>query len=214
MHVDLFTVEQAAALWADFDPAGLSPAKSLRPSEVVAAVQMITAGIRSGEIRADDSTNPLRLIGDFAQSLVSRTDLEAFALKRGLFPAFLFDTLAPFEGTRGVGSIREPGRLRTMSTLPTATATPVTKKPVPLTSVPASPNRGGRPQEYDWNSFALEIIYRANQPDGLPGAPADLIRDMLSWFQTTFGREPAESSVRDRISKIYKYMADRKNLAE
>ena len=36
----------------------------------------------------------------------------------------------------------------------------------------------------------------------------------LAWFQTEFGREPAESSVRERISKIYKYMAERKNLAD
>lgn len=214
MHVDLFTVEQAASLWAGFDPAGLSPVKSLHPSEVVAATRMITAGIRSGEIRADDATNPYRVIGDYAASLVSRTDLERFAQKHGLFPAFLFDTLAPFEGTGGFVRPREPARLQTVSALPTASTPPVVDKPVTPTPVPVQPNRGGRPQEYDWNSFALEIIHRANQPDGLPDAPAELIRDMLGWFLTEYGREPADSSVRDRISKIYKYMAERKNSAD
>ncbi len=214
MHVDLFTVEQAAALWAGFDPARLSPVESMRPSEVVAAAQMITAGIRGNEIRADVSTNPYRMIGDHSKSLVSRADLETFARKRGLFPAFLFDTLAPFEGTGGLRSIREPTRVQTLSAPAPAPATSVSEQPAPPTSFPPQPNRGGRPQEYDWNSFAAELVYRANQPDGLPETPAELVRDMLAWFQTEFGREPAESSVRERISKIYKYMAERKNLGE
>jgi hypothetical protein len=209
MHVDLFTVEQAAALWAGFDPARLSPAKALWPSEVVAAAQMVTAGILSGEIRANTSTNPYVLIGNHSASLVSRADLETFARKRGLFPAFLFDTLASFEGTGGFASSRQPARVQTLSALTPIPAPAALPAPNPPTA-----NRGGRPQEYDWNSFALEIIHRANQPDGLPETPAELIRDMLAWFQTEFGREPAESSVRERISKIYRYMAERKNLAD
>lgn len=214
MHVDLFKVEHAAALWAGFDPARLGLVKSLWPSEVVAANQMITAGIRGGEIRADASTNPFGMIGDHSESLVSRADLETFARRRGLFPAFLFDTLAPLEGTGGLGQNREPARVQTLLAPSPAQTPPASEKSASPISFPPAPNRGGRPQEYDWNSFALEIIYRANQPDGLPEAPAELIRDMLAWFQTAFGREPAESSVRDRISKIYKYVAERKNLAD
>jgi hypothetical protein len=206
MYVDIFTVDQAAALWAGYDPSSISISKSYHPSEVVAAYQMIVAGMMNGEIPADGSTNLLARFGDHSDTLVTRRNLEAFARKRGLFPAFLFDTLAPFEGSGGFGS-REPARVQTLaSPKPSSPATPAHVSP--------TPNRGGRPQEYDWNSFALEIICRANQPDGLPETPAELIRDMLGWFQTEYGREPAESSVRDRISKIYRYIGERKNLAE
>lgn len=136
-------------------------------------------------------------IGDFAKSLISRDDLEAFARKRGLYPAFLFDTLAPFLGTGSLLERGEPARLTTIqSSLPAPT------KP---------PNRGGRPQEHDWNTFILEIIRRANQPDGLPVTQAELVRDMLTWFQETFGNEPAESSVKERISKIYRHLAKGEN---
>lgn len=214
MHVDLFTVDQAAALWAGFDPGRVGPAKSFRPSEVLAAFQMITAGIVCGEIHADNSTNFLARIGNLSDSLVSRADLETFARKRGLFPAFLFDTLAPFEGTGGFGGSLEPPRVRTLSAPVPVPGTAASQMPAPPTSVPQATNRGGRPQEYDWNSFALEIVHRANQPDGLPETPAELVRDMLDWFQAEFGKEPAESSVRERISKIYKYIAERKNPAE
>lgn len=57
----------------------------------------------------------------------------------------------------------------------------------------------------------MEIIRRANTPDGLPATQADLIRDMLQWFVETEGKEPAESAVKSRISKIYKYMDEAKN---
>lgn len=199
MHVDLFTVDQAGALWAGCDPARISPAKSFRPSEVVAAVQMLTGGILSKELGVDTSTNGLAIIGDHGTSLVSRHDLEAFARKRGLYPAFLFDTLAPFVSTGVFRESSEPAR--------TITIQPAIAVPTPVPAV----NRGGRPQEHDWNAFILEIIRRANQPDGLPETQAELVREMLAWFQSTTGREPAESSVKERISKIYRYMAGAEN---
>ena len=197
MHVDLFTVDQAAALWAEFDPARVSPVESLKPSEVTAAKQMLTAAIVSGEIRANSATNVLATIGDFAKSLVSRDDLEGFARKRNLFPAFLFDTLAPFGSTGGVRAGREPARTTIIQGESPTRTTPI--------------NRGGRPSEHDWNTFIVEIIRRANQPDGLPGTQAELVRDMLAWFQLTYGREPAESSVKERISKIYRHLAEAGN---
>lgn len=195
MHVDLFTVDQAAALWAGFDPAGLYSTDSLRPSEVVAAKQMIVSGVVSGEIAADSTTNYLARIGDYSTSLISRANLETFAQTRNLFPAFLFDTLARFEGTGG-----------TMGSNLSATTTLQREFPTP------SANRGGRPHQHDWNTFILEVIRRANQPDGLPDTQAELVRDMLAWFQSTYGREPAESSVKERISKIYKHLAKAENL--
>jgi hypothetical protein len=73
-------------------------------------------------------------------------------------------------------------------------------------------NRGGRPAEHDWDSFQMEIVKRANQPDGLPKVQAELIRDMLKWFSDNYNAEPAESAVKQRISKIYNYIAKGKNL--
>lgn len=66
--------------------------------------------------------------------------------------------------------------------------------------------RSGRPEAYDWDTFVFEIIRRANSPDGLPETRAELVRDMLEWFSLTYGKEPSESSVKSRISQIYKYL--------
>lgn len=82
--------------------------------------------------------------------------------------------------------------------------------PVAQVSLPETTNRGGRPSEYDWDSFMLEIIRRANSLDGLPDSQAELVRDMLQWFSITTGLEPAESSIKVRTSKIYKYLNESK----
>ena len=60
----------------------------------------------------------------------------------------------------------------------------------------------------------MEIIRRANLPDGLPETQADLVRDMLAWFLDASGREPAESAVKQRISKIYAHLRQARNLGE
>ena len=193
MHVDLFTVDQAAALWCGFDPASVSPVASWNPPEILAAKQMLSAAIVDGQIRADSSKNMMSTIGNYSNSLVRRSDLEEFARKRQLFPTFLFDTMAPFVRVDAKRSSGEP---------PIAMTAP---------ALPPTVNRGGRPQEHDWDSFTMEIIQRANMPDGLPEKQADLVRDMLAWFQRIHGREPAESAIKDRISKIYRYLREAKN---
>lgn len=58
----------------------------------------------------------------------------------------------------------------------------------------------------------MEIIRQANLPDGLPEKQADLVREMLSWFQARFDQEPAKSAVKARVSKIYRYLEGAKNL--
>lgn len=71
-------------------------------------------------------------------------------------------------------------------------------------------NKGGRPPDYDWDAFNTEII-RVADLDGLPGpdggegwrTQADLIRYMLDWCEKNWGRQPAESTVKMRISKIF-----------
>ncbi|KQZ28515.1 hypothetical protein ASD50_19530 [Mesorhizobium sp. Root552] len=195
MYVDIFTVDQVAALWCGFDPAKISLADRSKPSEVIAARQMLTSAIISKILKADTTTNGYSMIGIHANSLVTRRDLEAFARQKSLYPAFLFDTLAPFEENQG--SVRIVPQ--NLSGQPKHNA------------APQIPNRGGRPQEYDWDAFTMEIIRLANLPDGLPQTQADLVRKMLSWFQTTYNQEPAESAVKSRISKIYRYLAEAKN---
>lgn len=194
MHVDIFTVDQAAALWCGHDPTMMKIADSLNPSEVVATKQMLVSGILNGTLKADVSTNALRTIGNHSSSLVSRGALEQFAKQKSLFPRFLFDVLAPF-----------PERSNPFQA-PLPWATQIDELPSP------AKNQGGRPPEYDWDSFMMEIVSRANSIDGLPETQADLIRDLLSWFSETYGREPAESAVKQRVSRIYKYLAKAKNL--
>jgi hypothetical protein len=63
--------------------------------------------------------------------------------------------------------------------------------------------RRGRPS-HDWEAFYIEIIRRANTPDGLPDKQADLEQSMLVWCQSKWGKEPGISTVREKISPIYK----------
>lgn len=71
---------------------------------------------------------------------------------------------------------------------------------------------GGRPQLYDWDLFHAEVVRVANEPDGIPDKQADLVRHMLSWYSDRGEKEPAESSVKAKISRIYKYLDKAKNL--
>jgi hypothetical protein len=201
MHVDHFTVNQAAALWCGYDPASVRFVISELPSEVLAVKQLLVGGIVGGALNANSSGNTFHTIGDYSKSLLTRADLERFARSKNLFPSFLFDTLAAF--------VSDP----ITSANPFLLSSTPTAKLVKSTSTPIA-NKGGRPAEYDWDSFMLEIVRRANDPDGLPDSQAELVRDMQQWFADKFESEPAESSVKSRISKIYKYLADTKEKAK
>ena len=192
MHVDFFTLDQAAALWCKCDP---SQVKSfdIMP-EIVAAKQLLVGGLIAGSITPNAKLGPYSQALNYSDMLVSRSELEKFARKKQLFPAFLFDTLAPFEKPKS-----PLDRLNRVS----VKANPFAESTQPL-------NQGGRPVEYDWDSFMLEIIRRANTPDGLPDSQADLVRGMLLWFSGTSGSEPAESSVKLRTSKVYRYLKEEK----
>lgn len=207
MYVDVFTVNQAAALWCGVDPARLSAVESFWPSEVFAAKQMLVSAIVSMQLAADDSTNALSMIGDHSKSHVSRETLANFARDRSLFPAFLFDTISPFQDPENP--------TERLHKLIAGSGARVDRPTQPIPEVPdkAHPtqSRIGRPPEYDWDSFILEIVHRANSLDGLPEKQADLVREMLSWFGITHEKEPAESAVKARVSKIYRYLDKAKN---
>lgn len=196
MHVDVFTVDQAAALWCGFDPTRVSLNTRQNPPEFAAVKQLLVGAIVSKEISCDSSRNYMHSIGSFGDSLIPRSELEKLARKKNVFPAFLFDTLAPFEA---------PPR-PVFQAFPVAPTAAVTMPPTE-----AAANRGGRPAEYDWDSFMLEIIRRANTPDGLPDSQAELVREMLEWFSATSSSEPAESSVKLRTSKIYNYLNEKRD---
>jgi hypothetical protein len=175
---DPLTVEQAAALWVGCDPS--SEPRERSPGERTAILprfQMLTGAIISGKLRADTSANPLSYIGSHGQSLVMREDLIAFAKGLGEKPAFLFDTML-------TGSPREQN------------ADPVSQPR----------NKGGRPTEYDWNGFTLEIIRIAAGIDGLPDTQAELANKMREWFIDKYDEHPANTTLEDRIRKIYQYV--------
>ena len=196
MYVEVFTVDQAAALWCGLEPSVMNPYSGNNPSEAVAIKQMLTGAITTGKLLANSEANVFSSIGDYSNSLVSRHDLKTYAQQRQLYPAFLFDTLASFGGAE------------------TLQASPHLRRPEPAEPVTLKTDRnvGGRPPEYDWDSFILEVICRANSPDGLPDTQSELIRDLLQWFSDVYGVEPAESAVKQRISKIYNYLKKAKNL--
>ncbi len=65
-----------------------------------------------------------------------------------------------------------------------------------------SKNKGGRPAEYDWEEFYIEII-RIADGQGLPSKQSDLVKQISQWCSHHWGKEPADSSIKSRISRIY-----------
>lgn len=185
--VDVFTVDQAAALWCNVDPKIVSPLDLSTPSEVMAIRQLLTGAIVSGDLNADSSKNVLARSGDYTSSLVTRRDLEKFAKLRKQYPAFLFDTFAPF--------VDPQGRLEPRPTIPASTSPPKLEA-----------DEDEWPPEFDWDSFTMEIVRIANTPDGLPDTRAELVRTMLLWFLAKYDSMPAENTVKKRISRIYRYL--------
>jgi hypothetical protein len=86
---------------------------------------------------------------------------------------------------------------------PTITVRPQRSKATTSPPEPAARNRGGRPPKYDWDAFWVEIVRRANTPDGLPEDRRELQRGMLDWCAETWGDAPEESEIRKRIGMLY-----------
>ena len=186
MLVELFHVKQAACLWVGADPAAN---QFLRPdvenSEIAAALQMLVGAIRSGDLPADHSTNALHQVGNYEKSLVSRSNLKNWAKLNEQYPAFLFDTLLPIR-SKPYPSIAQP-------------------EPRPASADRLAPHKGGRPPKYDWDAFIIEII-RIAEDEQLPDTRAELTRRMLDWFVDTYGEQPTERLVSERIGNLYKVL--------
>lgn len=70
----------------------------------------------------------------------------------------------------------------------------------------AKPRAGGRKPEYAWDEMDGEILRFADL-NGLPDIQADLIRHLLEWFERHYAKQPAESAVKERVSRWYRLRA-------
>ena len=66
----------------------------------------------------------------------------------------------------------------------------------------AAPNKGGRPDGYDWTEFIAEVVRIAND-DAITSQP-ELVKHMSEWCQREWGKEPAPSTIRKRVSPLLK----------
>jgi hypothetical protein len=68
---------------------------------------------------------------------------------------------------------------------------------------------GGRPREYDWPGFAVEMM-RQLRANALPDRRGECEAQMLLWCSENWPREPAASMVREWVAAFYnEFMADR-----
>jgi hypothetical protein len=186
--VDVFTARQAACLWVGAEPKeNLWFPNGAQKDQIAAIEQMLTGAILLGVLHADASANIQRLIGDHSKTMVTREALRALAESKNQRPAFLFDTLLPQKA-------KHRDDVSDDDTAPSQIAR----------------SRGGRPPEYDWDALTIEII-RIADLDGLPEKQSELKEQLLQWCENTWGKQPAESSVKSRISDIYNGLGRGKN---
>ena len=76
MHVDVFTVDQACALWCGYDPAGFGIFNDKFPSEVEAVKQLIIGGIVTSQIVSDSTRNVMHSIGNYSKTYVYSDSLK------------------------------------------------------------------------------------------------------------------------------------------
>ena len=177
---DIFTVNQAAALWCCIEPASFDILHPVDKHPEAAAIQhFIISELRAARTASGDS-NAIHLLPWHSHAVVSRQWLMELATSKGVRPTFLFDTLLPDQAPNESAS-----------------------DDVKVTENAKTKNKGGRPPEHDWDACIIEIIRTANTPDGLPESQAELVRQLSEWFSKTYNNEPAESSIKSRVSRIY-----------
>jgi hypothetical protein len=66
----------------------------------------------------------------------------------------------------------------------------------------AAVRRGGRPAQYDWDAFWVEVCRRTHE-EGLPETQASLVDEMVNWFICK-GQERIDSrTIEKKISRLY-----------
>jgi hypothetical protein len=87
-------------------------------------------------------------------------------------------------------------------------------RPLPSAGQTVGKNRGGR-KPLPWDDFWIELVLTANDDGlaenagGLPENQSKLVEQMLMWCRQHWGEEPGESTVRQRISALYKRHGER-----
>jgi hypothetical protein len=190
-HVDVLSVEEAAALWCEREPVrvpavpGGAEERDM-PDDYFPLKRMLISACETGVLKAE----PGAATG-LGQIKISRARLKAFAQAKKLYPAFLFDTLLPGDEEAPAPESVEAPSLVNQSVLH-----------APSVIVSAPKNKGGRPRQHDWDAMVYEIVRIADM-DGLPATQTALVGDLLVWFAGTYGAEPAESEVKKRVSLFY-----------
>jgi hypothetical protein len=60
----------------------------------------------------------------------------------------------------------------------------------------------GRPQKFAWDDIWIEIC-RYNHESGVPATQAELIEHLQQWCENKFGDQPATSTLKLKIRKLY-----------
>jgi hypothetical protein len=64
----------------------------------------------------------------------------------------------------------------------------------------------GRPLRYDWDTFYAALARRVHDY-GIPASQAELVRDMLDWFDKRDESAPDESTIRKKASVIWRELS-------
>lgn len=63
-------------------------------------------------------------------------------------------------------------------------------------------SRGGRPEDYPWDDIWIEIC-RIIYEEGVPTTHSELIEKVQQWCENHYGKQPADSTLKPKISKLY-----------
>ena len=69
-------------------------------------------------------------------------------------------------------------------------------------------DKGGRPAKFRWDEFWFEVCRIANTPDGLPDQ-REFNKHMLDWASKHWSDPPADSTIRNKISELYRALGCR-----
>ena len=64
----------------------------------------------------------------------------------------------------------------------------------------------GRPPKYKWDEFASEVIRKVHDGD-IPESDRGLATQMLEWCSETWGEEPGETTVREKLKILMREIA-------
>jgi hypothetical protein len=167
------TVQQAACLWCGVSPSTALFGLPAQQRDRIEAVKQMLSTAIRSGKLQADNSATPTLFGDYSASLVHRAHLALFAESLKQRPAFLFDTLLPADPA----ALRNGGQADERS-------------------------RVGRPPEYNWDALVVEIIRIADM-DGLPDKQSELVSQLLQWCENTWERQPAESGIKLKVSRIY-----------